>query len=189
MGAVYLAEDTRLGCRVALKVPNFREGADPRFLERFRREGRLAQAVHHPYVCPVYEVGEIGGYHYLTMPFIEGTPLAQLTSPERPWAPCQAVELVRRLALALQVLHERQIIHRDLKPGNVIVRPTGEAVLVDFGLARVAGDAHQRLTSTGTALGTPAYMSPEQVNGHGEDLGPESDVYSLGVILYQLTSG
>src|SRR5579884_1338550 len=109
MGAVYLAEDTRLGYRVALKVPDSRD--EPKLLERFQREARLAQTIHHPFICPVYEVGEVGGVHYLTMPFVEGTPLSELVSPERPWEPRRAAELVRRLALALQALHERSVIH------------------------------------------------------------------------------
>src|SRR4051794_12966903 len=138
MGAVYLAQDTRLGCRVALKVPRL-EGEDGKAVERFLREARLAQAVHHPFVCPVYDVGQVGAVHYLTMPFIEGTPLSRLVSPGQPWEQRRAAELVRQLSLALHALHERGVVHRDLKPHNVMVRPGGEPVLMDFGLARDLG--------------------------------------------------
>jgi hypothetical protein len=195
MGTVYEAEDTCLGCRVALKVPHFRD-EDPKLLERFYREARFAQTIHHPYICPVYEVGQIDGLHYLTMPFIEGSPLSGLISRQKPWEPRRAAEFVRRLALALEALHQRKVIHRDLKPQNIMVRPTaskssdaqaGEPMLMDFGLAR--GLQEQNLTSTGQTLGTPAYMPPEQVEGKHELSGPANDVYSLGVILYELLTG
>jgi serine/threonine protein kinase len=189
MGTVYLAEDTRLGCRVALKVSHFDEGGNSKLLERFYREARLAQSVHHPFVCPVYEVGQVEGVHYLTMPFVEGTPLNRMLSPGQPWEQQRAVELVRRLALALQALHDRQVIHRDLKPHNIMVRESGEPMLMDFGLARSLDPDERRLTSVGRTLGTPAYMAPELANGEHEVVGPATDVYSLGVILYQLLTG
>jgi formylglycine-generating enzyme required for sulfatase activity len=189
MGTVYLADDIRLGCRVALKVPHLPEDADPRLLERFLREARLGQSLHHPYVCPVYEVGQLGDIHYLTMPFIEGTPLSRLVGPELPWEPGRAAELVRRVALALEALHARGVVHRDLKPNNIMLRDNGEPVLMDFGLARALGGEQQRLTSMGRVLGTPAYMPPEQVQGDVTALGPTADVYSLGVILFELLIG
>jgi serine/threonine protein kinase len=187
--SVYLAEDTKLGCQVALKMPRFADGDDPRLLECFHREARLAQTVHHPYICPVYEVGEIEGLHYLTMPFIEGTPLSSLVGLGRTWEQPRAAELIRRVALALQALHDRQVIHRDLKPHNIMVRSNGEPVLMDFGLARRLTAEERRLTSTGRALGTPKYMPPELANADHEAVGPAADVYSLGVILYELLTG
>jgi formylglycine-generating enzyme required for sulfatase activity len=189
MGAVYLADDTQLGCRVALKVPHLPEDASPKLLERFLREARLAQGIQHPYICPVYEVGQLDGVHYLTMPFIEGQPLSRLISPERPWEPRRAADLVRRLALALKALHARGVVHRDLKPGNIMLRDSGEPMLMDFGLARALAEEQQRLTSTGQVLGTPAYMPPEQLEGADAALGPAADVYSLGVILFELLTG
>src|SRR5262249_40406384 len=112
MGTVFLAEDTQLGCQVALKVPHFRDGEGSEAVERFYREARLAQSIHHPYICPVYEVGAAGGWHYLTMPFVEGSPLNKLIGPSQTWEQPRAIELVRRVALALQALHQCGIIHR-----------------------------------------------------------------------------
>ncbi len=187
MGSVFLAEDTQLGCLVALKVPTFRDRDDPRSVERFRREAKLAQSIHHPCICPVYEEGEVDGTRYLTMAFIEGTPLSELVAPGEAWPQERAAELVRRLALALDALHQRGVIHRDLKPHNIMVRADDVPMLMDFGLARGLGD--EQLTTAGTPLGTPAYMPPEQIKGLAEDMGPTADVYSLGVLLYQLLTG
>jgi serine/threonine protein kinase len=189
MGAVYLAQDGVMARRVALKVPHFAPEDGPEVIERFYREARVAADVHHPNICPVYDIGEVGGIHYLTMPYLEGSPLSQLIDPDRPWPPTRAAALVCRLASALEVLHTRGLIHRDLKPSNVLVRPDGEPVLLDLGLARSFTDRKQRLTATGRVLGTPAYMSPEQVVGAQGELGPATDVYSLGVILYELLTG
>jgi serine/threonine-protein kinase len=184
MGAVYLAEDSEIGRRVAVKVPHFDANDSPAVIERFRREARVAGAIDHPHICPIYDVGAADGYHYLVMPFIEGTPLGRLIDPDKPWPTSQAVALVRQLAL--EVMHQRGIIHRDLKPANVMLRPGGEPVLMDFGLAR---SLSQHLTATGQAVGTASYMAPEQVVGDPAGLGPATDMYSLGVILYQLLTG
>src|SRR5262245_54865064 len=189
MGTVYLAENTQLNCRVAIKIPHFREEEGHEPIERFYREGRMAQTIHHPYICPVYDIGETAGFHYLTMPFIEGTPLNRLVGPKHQWAQRRAAELVRRVALALEALHQRQVIHRDLKPHNIMVRVNDEPMLMDFGLARSLKAGQQRLTSTGETLGTPAYMSPEQITADPTALCPATDVYSLGVILYEVLTG
>jgi formylglycine-generating enzyme required for sulfatase activity/serine/threonine protein kinase len=189
MGAVYLAEDTLLGRRVALKVPHFNPDDGPEVIERFYREARIAAGIDHANICAVHDVGQIDGIHYLSMPFIEGTPLSRCLQADQPWPPRQAVELVRQLALALAVLHQRGLIHRDLKPGNVMLRPGGEPVLMDFGLARSFHESGQRLTATGTTMGTPSYMAPEQVIGDPKAMGPCTDVYGLGVILYELVTG
>jgi formylglycine-generating enzyme required for sulfatase activity/serine/threonine protein kinase len=188
MGTVYLAEHPKLG-RLALKVPLLRGDNNVELLARFYREARLAQIVHHPFICPVYEFGEIEGTHYLTMPFVEGAPLSRLIQPGAPWEPGRAARLVCRLALALQALHERQVIHRDLKPHNVMVRANDDPMLMDFGLAVELGDDNTRLTGPGATLGTPAYMAPEQIEGEPQAFGPSTDVYGLGVILYQLLTG
>src|SRR5438105_3852036 len=129
MGAVYLAEDTQLGRKVALKVPHFSADEGSAAVERFRREGRLAASIEHPHLCPVHDVGESGGILFFTMPYIEGTPLSRLIEEGKPWPPLQAVELVRKVAGAVGHLHQNGIVHRDLKPGNILVRASGEPVL------------------------------------------------------------
>jgi formylglycine-generating enzyme required for sulfatase activity len=189
MGTVYLAEDTQLNRRVAIKVPHFREDEGPEGVKRFYQEAELARTIHHPYICPVYDVGEAAGFHYLTMPFIEGTPLNKLIGPKHEWMQRRAAELVRRVALALESLHKLQVIHRDLKPHNIMVCANDEPMLMDFGLARSLKAGQQRLTSTGETLGTPAYMSPEQITADPDALCPATDVYSLGVILYEIVTG
>src|SRR5262249_50453141 len=136
MGAVYLAEDAQLGRRVALKVPCFSPEDGPTVVERFHREARVAAGIDHPNICPVYDIGEVDGVYYLTMPFIEGTPLSKKVEANRLLSPPEAANLVGRLALAVSVMHERGVIHRDLKPGNVLLRLNGDPVLMDFGLAR-----------------------------------------------------
>jgi serine/threonine-protein kinase len=185
MGAVYLAEDTLLTRQVALKVPLL-EGAEVQ--QRFLREARVAAGIDHPNVCPVYDFGEVNGIHYLTMPYLEGTPLSEQCGVGRPWAPRQAAELVCLIAGALAVLHQRGLMHRDLKPANVMMKPDGTPVLMDFGLARAISGS-DRMTSTGAAMGTADYMSPEQVRVDSRAMGPCTDVYSLGVILFELVTG
>jgi predicted Ser/Thr protein kinase len=187
MGTVYLAHDAQLDRPVALKIPHFTAADGPRPRERFYREARAAATLHHPNVCPVYDVGDQDGTPYLTMAFIEGKPLAQLARA-RPLTPRQSAALVRKLALALHEAHRKGIIHRDLKPENVMIDRRGEPVVMDFGLARrVRGDA--RLTRQGDVFGTPAYMPPEQANGDPDAMGPACDIYSLGMILYELLAG
>jgi hypothetical protein len=188
MAVVYEADDTDLGCRVALKLSHATP-ADPAAIERFHREARFAKRTHHPYICPVYEDGEIGGRHYLTMPIIEGTPLDKRTGLAHPWPEKDVIDLVRRLAFALQAVHDAGVVHRDLKPHNVMIRPTGEPVLMDFGLARDLSGKEIQLTKPGTALGTLAFVPPEQALGQHAEIGPPTDVYSLGIILYLLLTG
>ena len=188
MAIVYEAEDTRLGCRVALKISHA-DPSDTGVIERFHREARFARRLHHPFVCPVYEDGEINGQHYLTMPVIEGTPLDKRTGLAHQWIEKEAVELIRRLALAVHAVHEAGIVHRDLKPHNVILRPNLEPVLMDFGLARDLTGQEAYLTVPGTALGTLAYIPPEQARGNLDEIGPATDVYVLGIMLYLLVTG
>jgi serine/threonine protein kinase len=187
MGAVYLAHDPRLDRLVALKIPNLR--GEPEQEERFYREARAAAALHHPNLCPVHDVGQVEGVPYLTMAYIDGMPLSSLIRPGGPIPVGQAVLIVRRIALALQEAHDYGVVHRDLKPANVILDRRGEPVVMDFGLARRTAGEEVRLTRSGELLGTPAYMSPEQVNSDLEAIGPCSDVYALGVILYELLTG
>jgi formylglycine-generating enzyme required for sulfatase activity len=169
-----------------LKVPLLRSSAD---IQRFQREARIAAGIHHPHVCPVLDVGVLDGTHFLIMPYLEGVPLTEYTQPGCLLPQGQAADLVRRIALVLQSLHERGLMHRDLKPTNVMIRDSREPILMDFGLARSFADEGERVTSTGMAVGTPAYMSPEQINGDAEAMGPGCDIYSLGVILFELLTG
>jgi len=189
MGAVYLAYDTQLERRVALKVPNFSAHEQREVVERFLREARAMATIRHAHLCPVFDAGIIDGTHYLTMAYIEGHLLSEFIKPGEPASQRRAAALVRKLALAVQEAHANGIVHRDLKPQNIFIDQRGEPVVVDFGLARrgVARDA--TLTQSGALMGTPAYMAPEQARGHIDSVGPHSDVYSLGVILYQLLTG
>jgi predicted Ser/Thr protein kinase len=188
MGAVYLAHDSQLDRQVALKAPRFAAEDGPEVRQRFFREARAAAAIEHPNICPVYDVGEVNGAPYLAMAYVQGRSLAQLLQGPVVMPPRRAADLVRTLALALQEAHDRGVVHRDLKPSNVLINQRGQPVLVDFGLARRLRPGDVRLTRVGQPVGTPAYMSPEQAVGAGP-VGPGCDVYSLGVILYQLLTG
>jgi tetratricopeptide (TPR) repeat protein/tRNA A-37 threonylcarbamoyl transferase component Bud32 len=189
MGTVYLAEDTMLKRRVALKVPHLRLEENPEFLERFYREGRAAAAIEHPNICRVHDVGKIGDLHFLCMSYVRGQSLAQHRLARQPLPPGEAVGLVIKMAAALQQAHDRNVIHRDLKPQNVMIDERGEPVIMDFGLAGHLSQDEERLTRAGMVMGTPAYMPPEQVAGKVEELGRACDIYSLGVILYELLTG
>jgi len=191
MGSVYLAHDTQLDRRVALKVPHFRtegDASEPNRLDvdRFYREARIAATLDHPNLCPVYDVGQIDGIHYLSMAYIKGRPLSDYIDPRKPMPPQRVAAVMRKLALALAVAHGRGVVHRDLKPSNIMVNSRRELIITDFGLAWRLGSSDERLTKMGMVLGTPAYMSPEQLSGNAEDLGPRCDIYSLGVIMYEL---
>ena len=187
MGAVYLAHDTQLDRQVALKVPHLEAGGE-RVLERFYREARAAATILHPNICPLHDVGEINGIPYLTMAYVEGKSLGDFAAA-RPLTPRQSALLVRKLALGLEEAHRKGVVHRDLKPSNVMLDKRGEPIIMDFGLARLARKGDPRLTQQGATLGTPAYMPPEQVSGNIDAMGPPCDVYSLGVILYELLAG
>lgn len=189
MGAVYLAHDAGLDRPVALKIPKF-EAGDDETPERFLREARIAGSLRHPNLCPVYDVGEQDGVPYLTMAYIDGRPLSERCKPGKLPSPRQAAALVRKIAQAMAKAHEAGIVHRDLKPENVMVDSSGAPIVMDFGLARACDEAQQsRLTQNGMVLGSPAYMSPEQAQGKPELIGPATDIYSLGVVLFELLTG
>jgi tetratricopeptide (TPR) repeat protein len=186
MGAVYLAHDTVLDRPVALKVPR-RPGAGEGGTDRFVREARAAGLLHHPNICPVYDAGTQDGIPFLTMAYIPGRTLTEAFPPPRP--PGEAVAVIRQLTLALAEAHRQGVIHRDLKPANILVNARGEPIITDFGLALHTRPDETRSTLHGQILGTPAYMPPEAAEGDIEHHGPGGDVYSLGVILYELLTG
>lgn len=187
MGRVYLARDTGLDRLVALKVPQLDGGDRALLRERFYREARAAATLCHPNICPVHDVGCIDDIPYLTMAYIDGPTLQGWAAESRPLP--ELLRVIERVALALQEAHQHGVVHRDLKPSNVMIDRRGEPVVMDFGLARRLDLPDEaRLTAPGLLMGTPAYLPPECVEG-SHDAGPAADVYSLGVILYELLAG
>jgi two-component system LytT family response regulator len=197
MGEVFLAEDTRLNRKVALKVllPEVAEDTDK--LARFVLEARAASALSHPNAAHIYDIGEANGRHFLAMEYIEGQTLETRLSGE-PLPMAQIIAIAAQVADALEAAHTRRIVHRDIKPANLMIDPQGHVKVLDFGLAKIlplAGTeipassqlATQFLTSGGVVLGTVSYMSPEQALGR--DIDHRTDLFSLGVVLYQMASG
>jgi beta-lactam-binding protein with PASTA domain/predicted Ser/Thr protein kinase len=178
MADVWLAEDQHLQRRVALKVLHSRFAQDREFVERFRREAESAAGLNHPNVVSVYDRGEVDGTYYIAMQYLEGRSLKELIDVGL--TPEQSVYLIRQVLEGARFAHRHGIVHRDLKPQNVIVDDDGKAVVTDFGIAR-AGVSE--ITQTGSVMGTPHYLSPEQAQG--EEVTPVSDLYSIGVILYE----
>ena len=193
MSVVYLAYDDDLQRPVALKVPLYGGHDDAEILERFRREARAAASLHHPThhagFCSIYEVGQVEGRPFLAMAYINGKELGSLVSGERPMNPRQAASLVAQIALAMAYAHKKKIIHRDLKPSNVMIDLDGRPIIMDFGIVRRDDAQEASLTANHALLGTPTYMSPEQCSGDRDSIGEPTDIYSLGVILYQLLTG
>jgi serine/threonine-protein kinase len=185
MGAVWAATDERLGRTVAIKLLKEDLSEDPRFIERFRREARAAGALSHPSVARVFDYGEDAGRHYIVMELAQGRDLARLLREEGALAPERAAEIGAQIADALAHAHSAGLVHRDVKPANVIVDDNDRVKVTDFGIARAAGDS--TLTATGSVLGTAHYISPEQASG--THIGPASDIYSFGIVLYEMLTG
>jgi serine/threonine protein kinase len=190
-GKVYRAVDPELGRDVAIKVPLAEVTLSANEKVRFLKEARSAATINHPNVCQIFEVGEHSGQPYIVMAIVPGQSLSEvLKSRKEPLPTRQIAQIVRKIALALAAAHERGVVHRDLKPANVMFdRERKDIVVMDFGLARGPRLGQAHATQTGVIMGTPAYMSPEQARGDSKGVGPEGDIYSLGVILYELLTG
>jgi serine/threonine protein kinase len=208
MGSVFLAQDRQLDRVVALKVPSFSR-SDRNGVRWFYREARSMATIRHTSICPIYDVGNMNGRHYLTMAFIDGRPLSELLNDGEPMMfepqladTCSSSDslrtqlvnsrrisdrhiavLIRKLASALFAAHEAGVVHRDLKPSNIMIGDDLAPVILDFGVAHRESANETQLTKTGVALGTPYYMAPEQVEGNPSAIGPATDVYALGVIM------
>ena len=186
MAKVYLAHDNVLDRHVALKVLREEYADDEGFVERFRREAKNAASLTHPSIVQIYDQGRSeDGSYYIAMEHVPGGTLKERIAREGPLSPAEAVGIASQVAEALRVAHDRGIVHRDIKPHNVLLSTSGEAKVADFGIARAASS--RTITETDLVLGTAAYMSPEQVGG--ERVGPASDLYSLGVVLYEMLTG
>ncbi len=189
MAVVYKARQTDLDRIVALKILPPEMTHDTSYIARFRQEARSAARLEHPHIMPVYEVGEMNGLHYIAMKFIQGRTLKDLVQEDGALSVRRAAELLAQVGEALDHAHRQGVIHRDIKPSNIMITDEGWAYLTDFGLARGSSTTTTSgLTMAGTVMGTPEYMSPEQAQGL-PTVGPPTDIYALGVVLYELLTG
>jgi serine/threonine protein kinase/tetratricopeptide (TPR) repeat protein len=185
MGKVYKVLDTKIGEKIALKLIRPEAGLDKRALERFSNELKLARKIRHKNVCQMFDLGEDQGARYITMEYVHGEDLRQLIRKVGRLSPGQAIAIARQVCDGLEEAHKLSVVHRDLKPQNIMLDDDGNARIMDFGIARSL--TGKSITGAGTFIGTPEYMSPEQVEG--KDVDQRSDIYSLGVILYEMVAG
>src|ERR1700726_4348299 len=183
MGEVYRADDLTLGQAVALKFLPDGAARDEGLVERFRNEVRMARRVSHPNVCRVYDVGEVDGQTFFTMEYVDGEDLASLLRRIGRLPPDKALDIARHLCAGLAAAHSKGVLHRDLKPANIMLDGRGQVVITDFGLAGVA----DQIQGNEVRSGTPAYMAPEQLAG--KEVSTRSDIYSLGLVLYEVFTG
>lgn len=184
MADVYLASDLQLDRQVAVKILHRRFAQDPEFVERFRREASNAAALQHQHIVSVYDRGEWDGTYYIAMEYLQGRSLKQIIQDHGPLDPALAADLASQILRAERFAHRRGVVHRDIKPHNVIVDDDGLATVTDFGIARAGASD---MTQTGSIMGTAQYLSPEQAQG--QPVGPGSDLYSTGVVLYEMATG
>ena len=196
MGVVYEAEDLRLGRHVALKfVPDSMIG-DRKSLDRFEREARAASRLNHPHICTIHDIDDNNGHPFIVMEKLEGESLKQRMQGGKPIEVEALVDIAVQMAEALEALHAKGIIHRDIKPANIFITTNGQVKVLDFGLAKLSRDGlpasdetpyEDSLTAVGVVPGTAVYMAPEQARG--EDLDPRSDIFSYGIVLYEMATG
>jgi serine/threonine protein kinase len=184
MANVYLAEDEVLGRRVAIKILNDRHAGDDQFVERFRREAKNAASLSHPNIVSIYDRGEAEGTYYIAMEYLDGRSLKELIVGRGPAPVNIAIEYARQILAAIRFAHRHGIVHRDIKPHNVLVDGEGRLKVTDFGIARAGAS---QMTEAGSIIGTAQYLSPEQAKGAPVD--QTSDLYSVGVVLYELLTG
>ncbi|MGZ4690021.1 MAG: Stk1 family PASTA domain-containing Ser/Thr kinase [Acidimicrobiia bacterium] len=186
MADVYLARDSKLSRPVALKVLSPELSRDPAFVERFRREAQSAAGLNHPNIVGIFDWGQEHGTSFIVMEYVDGQTLRDLIRHEGTIAPGQVADIGADIAAALAFAHKNGVVHRDVKPGNVLITTAGQVKVTDFGIARASGD-NEGLTRTGAVMGTATYFSPEQAQGDPVD--GRSDVYSLGIVLYEMATG
>src|SRR5438874_10151410 len=184
MANVYLAEDQELGRRVAIKILNERHAHDEQFVERFRREAKNAAGLSHPNVVSIYDRGEAEGSYYIAMEYLDGRTLKELIVTRGPSPVGVAIDYTRQILAAIGFAHKKGIVHRDIKPHNVVVGGDGRLKVTDFGIAR---SGSSQMTEAGSIVGTAQYLSPEQARGASVDA--RSDLYSLGILLYEMLTG
>src|SRR6059058_6237198 len=184
MADVYLAEDKELGRRVALKLLNERHANDDQFVERFRREAQSAAGLNHPNIVSIFDRGQAEGTYYIAMEYLDGRTLKELLVRNGPTPIPIAIDYARQILGALAFAHRNGIVHRDIKPHNIVVGGDGRLKVTDFGIAR---SGTSQMTEVGSIVGTAQYLSPEQARGAPVD--PRSDLYSLGIVLYEMLTG
>src|ERR687885_199237 len=185
MADVYLAEDQELGRRVAIKILNERHANDEQFVERFRREAKNAAGLSHPNIVSIFDRGEAERTYYIAMEYLDGRSLKELITTRGPAPINVAIDYARQILAALRVAHKQGLVHRDIKPHNVLLAGEGRVKVTDFGIARSGGAS--QMTEVGSIVGTAQYLSPEQARSGPIDI--RSDLYSVGVVLYEMLSG